>query len=229
MAYSLVDSVFDRSTDSNGFTTDAIDTTGANFLAVVAGWHGSGPNPTITDSKGNTYTGLTIASGGASNTRCRIFWVNNASPTVGSGHTFTLTGNATYAAMDCWAFSNSGGSVFDTENGAAGDTVDTLQPGSVTPAADGALILCGVMSNAAEHSINSSFIETADQAYTLSESMGLGSAYLIQTSAAPVNPTWTFGGTFPVCASPIAVFNISGGGGGSGGARRRRILTAGAR
>ncbi len=80
-------------------TSTAIDTTGATIIFIhVAGMD----NYTLSDSKGNTYLGL---SPQGTNAVSRLWF--KPSPTVGSGHTFTITntGSFTAAVVDVAAFS----------------------------------------------------------------------------------------------------------------------------
>jgi hypothetical protein len=212
MAYSLIASVSAKSADTNGFTTGSIDTTGANLLVIVAASYEAGPTISVSDSKSNTWTGLTNYSNAGAGVEIRIFWVNNASPTVGSGHTFSVVGTAAYPAIAALTFSNSGGSAFDKESGAFNASAINAQPGSVTPAADNALLICGLeMTDAAATAIDSSFTKQETQAYTPGASMGVHAAYKIQTSAGAENPTWSWDGTFRAAESAIAVFNLATG------------------
>ena len=57
MAIALVSRGAGNSIDSNGFTTGALSTTGANF--IVIGLCTADGTRAISDSKGNTYTALT--------------------------------------------------------------------------------------------------------------------------------------------------------------------------
>jgi len=215
MAYSLVTSISARSTNTNGFTTGSADTTGANLLLLAVGSHSSGPTVTVSDSKSNTWTGLTEYQPGGGGSEIKIF--HCLSPSVGSGHTFTATGNASFSALAMFAFSNSGASAFDKESGLGDDgTLTDIEPGSVTPAADNALLVSALVVAAplSAIGIGSSFTLQEAEDYTPGESMGVAFAYKIQTSAGAENPTWTWGGNGTNLAASIAVFNLAGGGGG---------------
>src|SRR5258705_8700383 len=86
---------------ANTSTTASLNTTGATLLVIHVGYLASIP-PAISDSKGNTWVGLTIASTTVSNAD-RLYYVAN--PTVGTGHTFTFTGTGVLAEMVAAAFS----------------------------------------------------------------------------------------------------------------------------
>src|SRR4051812_3822094 len=87
----------------NGGTTSSIDTTGANFIEVVVGSYNNATAPVLTDSKSNSY-GSPVLSGntGASGVRHEVYKIE--SPSVGSGHTFTLTGSGTFCSLCAAAF-----------------------------------------------------------------------------------------------------------------------------
>jgi hypothetical protein len=210
MAYSLIDSVSARSSDTNGFTTGAIDTTGANLIVVAVTSFVSGPTVTVSDSKSNSYTPLTEYAG-AGGLEIRLFY--HLTPSVGGSHTFTCVGNASYPVLCAAAFSNSSASAFEEENGATGESINTIQPGNVTPDDDNGLVIsaCGT-AVASDAVADSSFIEAEIQQYNIGVSMGCTLAYKIQTAAGAENPNWTWGGaSASSVAAAIAVFNLAGG------------------
>lgn len=193
------------SSDITNVTTSAIDTTGANFIVLNISILDFFPSGTITDSKGNSSpTPLTAASGGGF-CRSRLFYY--VAPTVGSGHTFTFTGGAAgEPSIGVAAFSGVAASPFDVENGAGG-TSASPSAGSITPTLNGELVFAGVCTRITTiNSIDSSFNVVGtpiadDGTNHLSE----GIAYLIQNTAAAVNPTWTTGGS-QIWAATIASF-----------------------
>jgi hypothetical protein len=78
------------SANNDTVTTSAIDTSGANLLVAVAAFlNNITANPTLSDSKSNTWT--LIHSRIHSILEVRIY-AAIGSPTVGSGHTITLDG-----------------------------------------------------------------------------------------------------------------------------------------
>lgn len=190
----------------NGGTSGSIDTTGADLLVLVIGNNNSGAG-TVTDSKSNTWYALTTE------TLCTIHYAKN--PTVGPGHTITLSAGEVYASVCFAAFSGANiASPFDQENGAPNDNAS---PGSITPSVDNCLVVGG-----ATHSGLST--RTVDGSMTLLDTSPAGYytccqlAYRIQTTKAAINPVWT--PTFGACV--IASFKPT-----IGGPVRHRVITGG--
>ncbi len=93
MAFALV-----ANAGSGSGTTSAVDTTGADLLvAAVAYFDGAG---TVTDSKGNTWTGLTPATPG-SGRACRLLYCVPTS--VGGGHTFSTPSGFGGLCVSAWS------------------------------------------------------------------------------------------------------------------------------
>lgn len=219
MAYALVTDV-EAIPGASGGTTGAVDTTGASLLIIhVASFAAV---DSVSDSKGNTWTPLT--SHGGANSRHTRFWYA-ANPTVGSGHTFTVSGTLIFPHIAVAAFSGAATtSPFDQENGATSADATTLATGSVTPGEDNELLVsgcCGAMTSSP--TINSGFTVTDDAPFGSGNNMQGGLAYLVQTSAAAVNPTWNFNNTGGVGAS-IATFKVAAVGGAVVGSGLTRSL-----
>lgn len=198
MAITLVDSV-----DGVG-TTGSIDTTGANFLvAVVCGGAVTG----VSDSKGNTWTERMMVVGSFSS-ELSIWYADDA--TVGSGHTFTVAGTTASICAAAFAGVDTAADPFDQENGAA--EANDPNTGSVTPSEDGALIIASAGGRFSDDppSIDSGF--TVLETVPLSAGVNFASclAYLIQGSAAAVNPQWN---TNALTTATIATFKAAAGGG----------------
>ncbi len=176
---------------ATGLTTTGVDTTGAVFLAaVVCNATGATAN-TLTDSNSNTWNGLTAQSITSPQRRLRIFYAVN--PTVGAAHTFTLStvagSSPTIAVLAFAGIATT--SPFDVENGAtATGAASSMQAGSITPTQDNALIVVGFAtgSSVAPAGVDGICITTDDGPDT-------GRAgYGVQSSAAAINPTWTWSG-----------------------------------
>lgn len=168
--------------------------------AVTAG----GTGGTISDNKSNSWTSAVDKNDGATN-RVTIYHV--LSPTVGAGHTFTWTGGAV-EAIDVQAWRCPGGApTLDQTNG----TTSGTQPGSITPTADDCLLIAGAAggTDASAPTIDSGFTVTTSRAFTTSVCLNSGMAYLVQDTAAAINPTWSDTG-----ANAIASYKPPGGGGG---------------
>jgi hypothetical protein len=182
--------------------TSAIDTTGANLLVVAVEQFGNLLG-SLADSKSNTWTGLT-AQTQAADAYVSLFYC--ASPTVGSGHTFTYFGANIFGGIAVQAWSGANAAPFDVENG-AGATSTTISTGSVTPSVSNSLIITGLCGSTGSHTyaIDSGFTITDSADYSAGTDLGIAMAYLKQGSATAVNPTWSWV-TSSNAAAAIAVF-----------------------
>lgn len=200
-------------TTGDGFTTSAIDTTGANFLYASTSSYtavGGYVATSMSDSYGNTWTALTPVTQDVY--ALRMWYVENA--TTGSGHTFTVTTTNSFSPVTVYAFSGMATtSVLDQQTGTASGAATTHQPGSLTPNQADSLIISSLGTNAANFtSINSGF-DTLDTTATTGNSHNAidgetvtgGASYLIQGVAAAVNPTWTISASF-LANVKLAVF-----------------------
>jgi hypothetical protein len=221
--------VFDSSFagSSGGGTTSAINTSGSGCkLIVVTLSTEIGGTPTLSDSVGNTYTALTARTG--TNYRARIYYCIN--PTLSATHTWTCGGGSTFPVLVAMGFDDT--VTYEAESG-AGNIVGNPQPGSITPSVNGAVIVaCYSGSNGAAPTINSSFTVVGGVG-TTGQQVGGGGAWLIQATAAAINPSWTVNDVNGNNANAMAVFVPSGGGGGGStngiafGPRGGRALNAG--
>lgn len=198
------------STSTNGFTSGSMDTTGANFIAVCLAEGGGVNNGVLTDSKSNTWTKKTQQlTNGKSN---EIWYAFNA--TVGTGHTFSVSGSANFPAINVAWFNlvQSGSDPFDVENGGNQIFSSTVQTGNVTPSVANELIITCLEGdgNAGASTIDSSFTVVDDITDTTFGHQKSTEAYQIQTTATSRNPTWTFP-TASSIAAPIATFKASAG------------------
>lgn len=176
-------------------TTDAIDTTGATLLVIAVGWYNGSGAPIISDSKGNTWTALT-AQLNANTGDTRLYY--SANPTVGTGHTFS-NGRANYSSVAVSAWSGAHATPFDVENGAIAAAATSKATGSVTPSEDNELVIAGI-SLRGSWGAGSDDIVSIDNGFTISNQipgvgnnrLSVGMAYLVQTAAAAVNPSWSW-------------------------------------
>lgn len=190
-------------TTSNGGTTSAIDTSGCDILFVAVSSYQGATAPTLSDSKSNSWTGLTLQEVSGNN-RIRLFYC--VAPSVGSGHTFTLTGTACYGSVAVAGFS--GGkqtSPFDVEAGT--NTVGTsITPGSVTPSEDNEIVISAITTNGGNNpSIDGGFTRVGYVDVSGGNYFGVAIGFLVQTSAAAANPTWSWSGS-NTCAGTNATF-----------------------
>src|SRR3989304_1512071 len=178
-------------------TTPAIDTTGSNLLVLKISHLPSTTGFSVSDSKSNTWVEA-AASYASTSTKVRIFYAIN--PTVGAGHTFTISGTSLYGTIGVLAFSGADTTApEDVHNGATTGSGVSLATGSITPSANGAIVVAGFSggTGTSTYTIGSGFsvTDTTDFVSGGSGNTGGAAAYLIQGSAAAVNPTWSWTGT----------------------------------
>ena len=181
-------------------TTAGIDTTGAKTIAIYVCTVTAVSTTAVTDSNGNTYTARTIYNNGT----VRARWYYCLNPTVGAGHTFTLTTTGTpLGGLAVLAFSEE--CTYADESGGSASATTTIQPGSQTPSADGALLVYGVSGFASAISLSSVSIGTIgpNQAGVSSVCYGFACAYYVQPTAGAINPTMTIGASGSYAASML--------------------------
>lgn len=208
MAYSLIAHV-EASPGSTGGATGSIDTSGADLIVIGASWYspgGANNGAAASDSKSNTWTSLAILT--SNPYAIRLWYCVN--PTVGSGHTFSVTGGTLYPSIFAMAFSGVATSPLDQENTNTGSGT-TITSGSITPTEDNELcVTLAGLERSTSHSVDSGFT-----AYTQNWIDGVnvagGMAYKIQTNAAAVNPQWT-GNASGTYLARIASFKAAAGG-----------------
>lgn len=187
----FIDGVFTLAGTSSG-----INTTGANFGVIAASFFSG--TTTVSDSLGNSWNALSVYAEG--NCKIQLWW--SILTSVGAGHTFSITGSA--GSVGVVTFSGVNAVPFDSENGNNSSGSGSIQPGSVTPSLDGSVLVTGLDNfTATTPSINGGF--TSFGAGYAGGTLGGGIAYLIQTSAAAANPTWTYSSA-NIEAASIAVF-----------------------
>lgn len=212
MTIALVASTQIASAPSQG-PSPGINTTGATLLVGIYTWFGSG-NSAPTDTYSNTWSTLTVESGGIN----AVYWY--AFPTsgqVGTGHSFTA--NVSNAAAQFAAFSGTVQTGYDQFNGGSNTSAsDTFQPGSITPSANGALVLSGMCYNTWNMgaTVDSGLTITTSNTITGGYYFGAALAYLVQSTAAAINPTWTADPTANQWSGSNVSFLSAGGGGGGG-------------
>jgi hypothetical protein len=189
MAFSVVAHTIAQSTDTNGFTTSAIDTTGADLLlACNTNFSGSAPS-SFSDSYGNTWVQLPSPAGGWF---IAIYYA--LKPVVGAGHTFTvvnatqgpfMTVAAVSGALRSTPYANTGN---DSQAAAF-----TIQPGSITPGVGDFLytVIGTRNANITTFSVDSGFTKLSQMVSVLSTAEGGSHAWTVATDNTAKNPTWT--------------------------------------
>lgn len=193
---------------SNPATTSACNTTGSSLLIIsITDFSNDCSADSVSDSKGNTWTLIVHKQAAGVTDGCLyLAWDHGGSPlSVGSGHTFSVTGS--YPALEVATFSNTqvSSTPLDQSNSSNSPATGTIQPGSITPTTNNQLVvtMCG-STIAGAFSIDGSYSITDQQQYDGLTRMGGALAYIVQTTAAATNPTWTSGisaGTVAIIAS----------------------------
>lgn len=190
---------------STGGTTTGIDTSGCDFLVLTVVLLQNNPW-TLSDSKSNTWTPLTIF--GTVNECCQLFYATN--PTVGSGHTFTASagGAAVYPAICIAGFSGvNTTSPFDsgTDNGAEANATDVTNP-TITPSSGERLIISDFgIGGTTSASVDSGLTITDTVAFSSGNNFGASLAYKVQATGTAIGPKWS-NSTSTFLATSIAAF-----------------------
>ena len=195
----------DNAGNSNSITTPALTTTGANLMVAGCTYLNSGTFTSVTDSKSNSYTCLTPTTSNG-NEITRLCYATN--PTVGTSHTVTFNGTGIFGSIAVAAFSGvTTSSPLDQQNKNQTANATTLQPGSVTPgqANEVLVTVLGYKTAGFPISIDGSYTIT-DSAEFTANNYGISLAYLVQTSPAASNPTWTRGAGNDDVSAQIATF-----------------------
>ena len=187
------------STGSGGTNqTGNINTTGATLIVISVATDAN-TGFTLSDSASNTWTkvasyGPSIAS--YSNEFITFFYC--ISPTTSATHNFTVTGtySAGSAAIFVQAYNASGTITLDQNTGSAyTSSQSSIAPGSITPSTPNQLVISAMRYDGGGH-----YSPFCGSGFTVTDSLtddydyqyGGGMAYLLQGSAAAVNPSWTW-------------------------------------
>lgn len=214
MAITFIDSVAAGSLDADTVTTGGMDTTGATLLVVAVASYNENPQPAVSDSKSNVWTGPVVSSGSSGAERI-AFW--HCIPTsVGSSHTFTASQATSFVSIVAAAFAGAAASTPLDQSNATSTTgngvISTAQAGSVTPGQDNEVVIAAIASSVTSvSSIDSSFTLPAFVLFSSGLHWGCALAYKIQTSAGAENPTWQMAGIITTVSANIVTFKVAGG------------------
>lgn len=172
-------------------TSNPIDTTGANLIVIAV--TSVTTVPTVSDSYGNTWV---LAQDNQYQTVSAIYYCIN--PIVGPNHTFTQ-GTATTPNMTVFAFKGAG---INLTLGPNSNAVAVFQSQAtlpaITPASNNSLIVSVVANNSVTPvvSVSGGLVMAAVMPNSLGNNTTSSSAagYMVQSVAAPIGPTWTWGG-----------------------------------
>jgi len=180
---------------ANGCTTPAANYTGANIYVVGVSEYGTNKG-TVSDSAGDIFYGPYLSPEGSA-ISALIYYAPNVSATGQSVETFTYSSNGSYATVAVEGFSNVSPSSplaqYQQNEISTAATSITAGASGISPASNNQLLFTVVENNASTvaQTVNDSFTVT-DQRPGSSTSEGGGGAYLIQSAASSVNPTWSW-------------------------------------
>lgn len=211
MAATLVAHTAAGSTNSGvSATTSAINTTTASLIVVAVASYQNTPVDTFTDSAGNTWTAQT-AHAITADTQIQLFYCE--APTTSASHTFDAfrTGFIPcYPALAVGAFAGTTGAP-DIATGATATASKPVTVGPTTPAFNNELIISGfAFSIAALATVDSSLSITDQINFSSGNNYGVALAWIGQTAAASVGPTWSASVTGNL-AGALTSFQTSGG------------------
>lgn len=176
------------STTGNGVTTTGINTTGATLEVLVQAYFGT-TLPTITSSTGSSFTLITNLDSGDGGPRKISVWYCN-SPVGGASETFSSSQSSSFPTIAVLSFSGGSGGFLDKMNSHIAIST-TVQPGSITPSQDNCLVVSGFEFISGTTATIDSGFSTPQKAGSTGTAVGGAAAYIIQTTATAVNPTWT--------------------------------------
>lgn len=213
MAYTLITNVNGRSTNQNDVTTATADSTGADLLVYgLASDNAKNADGTISDSKSNTINGLTAAQTPDNTLAARIYYAAGAI-TVGGSHTATYSKTGSYPSLGMAAFSGAAASPADLESNGGSNSAASIQAGAGFTPSEANCLVIAILDTFDDRTgtlaIDGGFT-ILDNVAPTANAMGYAIAYLIQTSAAAANPTWSWTGT-TFCRAALASFKAAGG------------------
>jgi len=186
---------------TNGGTTAAINTaTGTNnFIVISVGSDRTASPPNVSDSATNTWYLAAAKIDGGNFGQSRLYFCVNCN--TSATHTFTVTGTNQYISFEVASFSGMSTAPFDPSALSSGNcgSCTTVQFGSITPANNNSLVISAInptsTSTTTSMSINGGFTVIEQVQHASGLNYGSGIAYLVQTTAAAANPTWTITGS----------------------------------
>jgi hypothetical protein len=177
---------------ASGGTTPSINTTTANLIvAEVSSYYPVG-EPVLSDSKGNTWIALTRHYDLGLISSNRLYYCIN--PTVGSGHTFTLTGS--FVSFNVTAFNNTITPTYLAENGNADLGINAyIDCGSLTNTLSNALFICSMSnlnSGTPPITLNSGYTQLDSFYNTTAAYISSSAGYKIVNGIVTLNPRFSY-------------------------------------
>jgi len=206
---------------ANGGDTSSnkINTTGASLLVLALSWYSGSPTITDRTDSGPTGNTWTLLASDITSMPLSLYYVIN--PVVGPGHYVTVVQTSGYPGVGFMAFSGADLTApYDGQHSQHGDGLSW--PGSITPAENNALVIGAVANQTTTARVitNGSMTMLDSTLNVTGASVGISTAYVIQTTATAINPTWT---SLYANGDILASFKPAAG----GGTRRRVVVTTG--
>lgn len=190
---------------TSGLTTSSLDTSGADFIIATVFCYGVN-SPTLSDSRGNTWTALTEYNATDANPSIQNYYC--AGGDFGSVHTFSLSAAEAYSSIIVSAFS--GGAQTSPVDGAVSNTGagngGSLSTPSLTPSQNGTLLYAAIANG------YGSFEAAPGSGFTLIDSEPSGAsysravAYMVQETAAAQDSSWTWTGNAGNAVASLTAF-----------------------
>jgi hypothetical protein len=183
--------------------TSSLNTTAAGLLVATVCTFST--TPTFSDSVSLTWNALTQTDYFGQGI-LRRFWALN--PSGSASHTFHVTSAAAISVLGFTGVATS--TPFDQQNQHTDNGTSTTAAGSVTPTEDNEVVVASLYYEVGTvSSIGGGFT----QKLSVVGGSGVCMAYLIQTTAAAANPTWTLSTGNTRCGAGLATFKAAAGGG----------------
>lgn len=196
-------------------TSGAIDTTGATVLVGLV-TRTNVTASTFSDSKSNKWALIKSEGVGSAGAAVDLYLAYPSIDGIGSGHTFTVASG--FPCLYVAAFSQSQLLDIASVKSANNSSANSIQPGSMTPAQDNSVIIaCMSYRDTTTISVDGGFTIIDQQPFLASNYIGGALAYLIQTSAAASNPTFSWTNAQNCTSAQIAIALAASTGSGGGG------------
>jgi hypothetical protein len=184
----------------SGGSTSSINTTGADLIVVEVS-HYNAATPSFSDSKSNSWQQIGAFTQGAVTTSLYF----SLGPTVGGAHTFSATAGGCYPAINVLAFSGSPGSgSYDQVSHATAASATSLAAGSITPSVSNSLIIATLGTDGGSSQTISVGTVQENAPWVNNVNEGSSTAYDEQSTAAAINPDWSWTGAANAAAIVVS-------------------------
>lgn len=188
-----------------------INSTGATLLTIVdssAGNHDPSTD-TINDSNGNTWHASASYISSITTVIWRAYDKSGSPLVVGPGETISITGGYVDFSVQAWSGTlTSPTDPYDKQvsAGVPGTANSLIYPSVTCSQAHSLLLAAAGIHIAGTYSIDTGFAIIDTGNFVSGTTAGMGSAYLVQGTAAAVTPTWTSTGTASTWAITLDCF-----------------------